>query len=122
MENQEIKKKRFKSSNFTEQEDVVIKLAIENTRGPLHDRSVAASQAINRSPKSIMRRYYYLVARGEMEKLDIPRKPKDMTKREGQAPKKAPEVKSPKIHKPVKKQETKAPSKWRRIINILFDK
>lgn len=40
MENQEIKEKQIRQRcpKFTEQEDIVIKLAIKNTEGHMHDR------------------------------------------------------------------------------------
>lgn len=130
MENKEIKK--VKRPRFTEQEDMVIKLALENSEGNMHNRCKAAAKALNRSVYSIKGRYYTLIYSGKIEKIILPRSPRYLY---DEIEAKPVEVKEPKPEpkKPVRtyklrkkaeevQVEVKTPSKWRRIMNILFNK
>lgn len=128
MENQEIK--RVKGPKFTEQEDMVIKLALEKSEGDMDNRCKVAAEALNRPIDSIKGRYYTLLYSGKIERVMFPRSPKyiyDMTSKPAEV--KEPEPKKPvRTYKPRKKKaeevqvEIKTPSKWRRILNILFNK
>lgn len=128
MENQEIK--RVKGPKFTEQEDMVIKLALEKSEGDMDNRCKVAAEALNRPIDSIKGRYYTLLYSGKIERVMFPRSPKyiyDIASKPAEV--KEPEPKKPvRTYKPRKKKakevqvEVKTPSKWRRILNILFNK
>lgn len=128
MENQEIK--RVKGPKFTEQEDMVIKLALEKSEGDMDNRCKVAAEALGRPIDSIKGRYYTLLYSGKIERVMFPRSPKyiyDIASKPAEM--KEPEPKKPvRTYKPRKKKaeevqvEIKTPSKWRRILNILFNK
>lgn len=128
MENQEIK--RVKGPKFTEQEDMVIKLALEKSEGDMDNRCKVAAEALGRPIDSIKGRYYTLLYSGKIERVMFPRSPKyiyDIVSKPTEV--KEPEPKKPvRTYKPRKKKaeevqvEIKTPSKWRRILNILFNK
>lgn len=131
MENQEIK--RVKGPKFTEQEDTVIKLALENSKGNMDDRCKVAAEALNRPLDSIKGRYYTLMYLGKMERIMFPRSPKylydEIEAKIAEVKEPEPEPKKPvRTYKPRKKKteevqvEVKTSSKWRRIIDILFNK
>lgn len=128
MENQEIK--RVKGPKFTEQEDMVIKLALEKSEGDMDNRCKVAAEALGRPIDSIKGRYYTLLYSGKIERVMFPRSPKyiyDMTSKPAEVKEPEPK-KSVRTYKPRKKKaeevqvEIKTPSKWRRILNILFNK
>lgn len=131
MENQEINK-RTKGPKFTEQEDMVIKLAIERTEGNMDVRCKVAAKALNRPIESIKGRYYTLLYLGKIERVMFPRSPKyiyEIETKPVEAREPEPEPQKPvRVYKPRKKkaeeeiQKVETPSKWRRILNILFNK